>query len=86
MLAEPLVLSLGANGRLLLPSSLRHRLDLSEGDRLIVQVEGDGTYLKMAKLHDQIARAEGLYQAYAPDSGSIVDELIAERRQQAANE
>lgn len=46
----------------------------------------DDTHLKMPKLHDQIARAEGLYQTYAPDSGSIVDELIAERRQQAADE
>lgn len=86
MLVETLVISLGANGRLLLPSSLRHRLKLAEGDRLIVQIEEDGVHLKMAKLHDQIAQAEGLYQSYAPSSGSVVDELITERRQQAANE
>jgi AbrB family looped-hinge helix DNA binding protein len=86
MSAESLVLSLGANGRLLLPSILRQRLNLSEGDRLVVDVEEQGTCLKMAKLQDEITRAEGLYQSFAPSSGSIVEELIAERRQQAAQE
>lgn len=86
MLEQSLVLSLGANGRLLLPSILRQRLHLAEGDRLVVQFEERGAKLVMAKLQDDITRAEGLYQAFAPSSGSIVDELIAERRQQAATE
>lgn len=86
MLEQSLVLSLGANGRLLLPSILRQRLHLAEGDRLVVQLEEEGSKLVMAKFQNDITRAEGLYQAFAPSSGSIVDELIAERRQQVVVE
>jgi bifunctional DNA-binding transcriptional regulator/antitoxin component of YhaV-PrlF toxin-antitoxin module len=86
MSEQSIVVSLGVNGRLLLPSILRKSLNLSEGDRLLVQFEDRGSSLKMAKLQDDIVRAEGLYQSFAPPSGSIVEELIAERRQQAAQE
>jgi bifunctional DNA-binding transcriptional regulator/antitoxin component of YhaV-PrlF toxin-antitoxin module len=86
MSEQSLVLSIGVNGRLLLPSILRNSLNLSEGDRLLVKFEEEGSCLKMAKLQDDIDRAEGLYQSFAPPFGSIVEELIAERRQQAAKE
>ena len=85
MPAESVVLSLGANGRLLLPSILRQHLNLSEGDRLLIQIEENGDCVKMAKLSDEITAAERLYQSFATPE-SVVDELIAERREQAAKE
>ncbi|MDR9900954.1 hypothetical protein G7B40_041825 [Aetokthonos hydrillicola Thurmond2011] len=85
-MGNSVVVSLGANGRLLLPTSLRKRLSLTDGDRLLLEVSETGHDLRMVKLENCIASAEGLYKSYAPASGSVADELIAERRQEAAKE
>ena len=80
------VVSLGPDGRILIPSVLRQSCDLTEGDRLMITVDEATHKISLAKLDDHIAAAEGLFKDFAIDNNSIVDELITERRQEAAHE
>jgi len=71
-------------GRLVLPAEIRARLDIKEGDRLTLVVDPDGSiHLLTAKAF--IARLRGAFKHLAPGR-SLVDELIAERRREAAKE
>jgi AbrB family looped-hinge helix DNA binding protein len=76
--------SLGARGRLVLPAPVRERLNLHEGDRLVLAVEADGS-MRLTSLRHQVRRLQGAYQHLAPEV-SLVDQLITERRQEAARE
>lgn len=79
------VVSLSANGRILIPAFLRQSLNLSEGDRFVIHTDKHSN-ISLTQLHDQIEEAEGLFADFAPAHGSVADELIAERRQEAAQE
>lgn len=77
-------LAVGAKGRLILPVALQRRAQLEEGDQLVVTVKEDGS-LHIVRLRDQAKQCEGLFRHLAPNR-SLVDELIAERRQEAEND
>jgi len=74
----------GARGRLVLPSEVRKRLTLEEGDTLVLSLEEDGS-LRLRSLREQVRRGMGLFQGTAP-GGSVADELIRERREEALRE
>lgn len=74
---------LGKQGRLVIPASLRRSLSLSEGDRLIAREE-DGR-LVLEKPEAATKRLRALF-AHIPAERSLVDELIAERREAAKRE
>lgn len=76
--------TLGERGRVVLPAQVRQRLDLSEGDRLVLSVLPDGT-LQLVSLKAQVRKFKGIYKDSA-QGRSIVDELIAERREEARRE
>lgn len=78
------IVSLGPDGRLLIPSILRQSCDLAEGDLLMINIIENK--INLEKLDGHIAAAEGLFQDFAVDNKSVVDELIAERRQEALHE
>lgn len=77
-------LHLGARGRIVLPASVRKRLGLKGGDRLILTVESDST-LRLIGLRAQVEKHRGLLKHLAPGR-SLVDELIQERRADGARE
>lgn len=79
------VVSLSANGRVLIPSVIRQSLNLSEGDRFVIQAD-EHDDIRLFCLRDRIASAEGLFKDFAPKTGSVADELIAERRIEATQE
>ena len=81
---EKYSLALGERGRLVLPAPLRRRLDLHAGDRLIVTVDVAGE-IRVLPARDLARRLSGLYRDLAPGR-SLADELIAERRAEAAGE
>ena len=76
--------TLDKRGRLVLPARLRQRLDLHPGDRLIVTVDDEGGF-RAISARELARRLHGLYRDLAPGR-SLVDELIAERRQEARRE
>ena len=74
-------LAVGDRGRIVLPATLRKRLDLREGDRLILTVEEDGSF-KLTPAKRVVERLRGRFAGLAPKS--LTDELLAERRAEAA--
>lgn len=75
---------LDEQGRLDLPSQLRQRLGLQTGDRLIVTVDDEGGF-RVVPARVLSRRLFGLYRDRYPGR-SLVDELIAERREEARRE
>lgn len=76
-------LVLGQQGRLVIPATVRDALGLAPGDHLHLHL--DGSRLVLERPEDAAAELRGL-AAVAPGSRSLVDELLAERRQAARRE
>jgi AbrB family looped-hinge helix DNA binding protein len=75
---------IAAGGRIVIPARLRKELGLRTGDPVILDVE-DGA-LRVRSLDAAIARAQELVAQYVPADVSLADELIRERREEAARE
>ena len=71
-------------GRLVLPAEVREHLDIHDGDRLWLVVDPDGTI----RIQTRGVIVRNLHGAFAhlANGRSAVDELIAERRREAAME
>ena len=72
------------NGRVVIPASFRKRLGIRVGDDLVLRIEGDE--LRITTLKRNIERAQRLVRKHVKPGTSLVDELIAERREAARNE
>lgn len=73
------------SGRAVIPVALRTQLDIREGDQLIWRAEGD--QLVVTTRRAQLKKAQALFQRCVPaDAPSAADELMAERRAEAARE
>jgi len=77
-------LHVGNRGRVVLPAEVRHRLDLKDGDRLILTVEEDGS-LRLVSARTLAQQLQGMFADVAPGA-DLVDELLAERRAEARRE
>jgi len=76
-------LVLGRQGRLVIPAEVRTALGLAPGDRLHLHLTG--RRLVLERQQDAATELRGL-AASVPPSRSLVDELLAERREAAASE
>ncbi len=74
---------LGPQGRLVIPAHLRKALDLKPGDRLVVRQDGDSIVLERGE--NLVKHLQARY-ANVPSTVSLADELIAERRTEAAGD
>jgi AbrB family looped-hinge helix DNA binding protein len=72
------------NGRVVIPASFRKRLGMRAGDEVVLRVEKGELRITTLKRH--IARAQLLVRKHVKAGTSLVDELIAERREAARNE
>jgi AbrB family looped-hinge helix DNA binding protein len=75
---------LGERGRLVLPAPLRRQLGVEPGDRLIFTMDEEGV-LRVLTAREVARRGRGMFAHVAPER-SLVDELIAERREEARRE
>lgn len=73
-----------ASGRIVIPAESRLRKQVKEGDQLIVEEDDKG--VRIMTLDDAIREAQAYFQKVIPEGVSLVDELIEERRQEAARE
>lgn len=73
----------GPKGRVVVPAPIRRELGIEEGTELLARVEGDGIVLEPRSA--AVKRIQALF-AHIPRDVSLVDELIAERRQEARRE
>ena len=76
-------LILGKQGRLVIPADVRLALGLAPGDRLHLHVAGQRLVLE--RQQDAVAALRGM-ASKVPQTRSLVDELLAERRLAAASE
>lgn len=72
------------NGRVVIPASFRKRLGIRTGDEVVLRIEDDE--LRISTLKRNIERAQRLVRKHVKRRVSLVDELIAERREAARNE
>jgi AbrB family looped-hinge helix DNA binding protein len=81
---DSFIVTLGERGRLVIPAELRHQLGLEPGDRLILRLDPAGGIRVMTQ-REVAHRFAGILKDLAPGR-SLVDELIAERREEARHE
>ncbi len=73
-----------SQGRLLIPAALRGKIGLRPGGHVAMYADEDG--LHFVTTHLAIQRAQKELRQYVPEGVSIVDELLADRRDEAARE
>ena len=78
-LSASVEVSLGRQGRRVIPAPLRRALELEEGDRLVARQEAGRLVLEEP---DRIKTRLKARFAQVPVERALVDELISERREQ----
>ncbi|MCY3913239.1 MAG: AbrB/MazE/SpoVT family DNA-binding domain-containing protein [Chloroflexi bacterium] len=81
---EQVLATIGPGGRVVIPAAYRASLGVKEGDAVILRLDGEELHLvgydtETRRIREMIAR-------YVPEGVSLVDELIRERRREAAAE
>jgi AbrB family looped-hinge helix DNA binding protein len=71
-------------GRVVIPAELREKYHIEVGDSVVWRDEGDG--LRLFSRRNGIRRAQQVLAKYRRPGESVVDELIRERRDEAARE
>jgi AbrB family looped-hinge helix DNA binding protein len=82
--AQAQKVELGAGGRLVIPAPMRVALGMKEGDKVLVRLEGNE--LRIYTYQEAMRRAQEIVRSFVPAGVSLVDELIADRRAEAARE
>jgi AbrB family looped-hinge helix DNA binding protein len=78
-------MKMSEGGRVVVPAEVRRTLGVTEGETLIGEMRNGEFVLTTKRAKLEAARA--LFQKYFPPGGpSLADELIAERRAEAARE
>lgn len=70
-----------ANGRIVLPAPIRHRLGVNPGDQVVLRVERDG--VRVTTVGAAVKEAQAIVRRHAGRSGSLVDALLEWRRAEA---
>jgi antitoxin component of MazEF toxin-antitoxin module len=69
---------------MLLPDSLRQQLHVEEGGQVVIREVGGALVLE--SLGEAVIRAQAIVRQYAPTASAVAEELIADRRADAARE
>jgi AbrB family looped-hinge helix DNA binding protein len=77
-------LRINENGRVVIPAAFRKALGINPGDEVILRLEEDE--LRITTMKRRIERAQRHVRKYVKPGVSLVDELIAERREAAKRE
>ena len=77
-------LRVNENGRVVIPAALREALGIKVGDEVVLRVQ-DGE-LRITTQQSCIQRAQRRARQYVEPGTSLVDELLAERREAAKHE
>ena len=77
-------LRVNENGRVVIPAAFRKALGINAGDEVVLRMEDDE--LRITTLKRRLERAQRLVRKHVKPGTSLVDELIAERREVAKDE
>ena len=76
--------SVGPAGRVVIPAAFRAALGLEEGSELVLSLHGEE--LRMISPAAALRRAQAKVAALFPGKSSLADELIAQRKRDAAGD
>ncbi len=79
------VTKLTAGNRVVIPSAIRKSLGLRVGDAVTLVLQNNGE-VRLLTQTEAVKQAQALVRQHVPAERSLVDELIAERRIEAAGE
>jgi AbrB family looped-hinge helix DNA binding protein len=71
-------------GRLVIPANFRKALGIQNGDEIVLHLEDDS--IRLISQQEAIRKAQASVKKYTHSSGSLVENLIAERREESKNE
>ena len=77
-------LRVNENGRVVIPASFRKALGINIGDEVVLQIDDDE--LRITTVKRRVQRAQRLVRKHVKAGTSLVDELIAERREASKHE
>ena len=72
-------------GRIVIPVEIRKRLGLTVGQTFSLEI-GEDDSLRISTRDQALRRAQQLFRRHVPEGVSVVDEFIADRRKEAAND
>lgn len=72
------------NGRIVIPASFREAMGIDVGDEVVLRLQNDE--LRITTKQRRIQRAQERARRFLKPGTSLVDELIAERREAAKHE
>jgi AbrB family looped-hinge helix DNA binding protein len=72
-------------GRVVIPAEARKQLGLRIGEILRWEITGDDE-LRISSRKRDLRRAQELFRKYVPEGTPVVDEFLADRRKEAADE
>jgi AbrB family looped-hinge helix DNA binding protein len=75
---------IGKSGRIIVPAKLRKELDIRPGDEIVMRLE-EGQ-IRLIPLRQAVKQAQKIVREYVPQSTSLVDDLIRERRHESQDE
>jgi AbrB family looped-hinge helix DNA binding protein len=75
---------IGKSGRIIVPAKLRKELDIRPGDEIVMRLE-EGQ-IRLIPLRQAVKQAQKIVREYVPQSASLVDDLIRERRHESQDE
>lgn len=71
-------------GRIVIPAEMRKQLGIEIGEKVNVSIENNS--IRILTQQEAIRKAQELVRKFVPEGVSLVDELVADRRKEAANE
>ncbi|MBV9242364.1 MAG: AbrB/MazE/SpoVT family DNA-binding domain-containing protein [Acidobacteria bacterium] len=72
-------------GRVVIPAEARKRLGMHVGETLRWEITDDDE-LKISSRERDLRRAQELFRKYVPEGTPVVDDFLADRRKEAADE
>lgn len=73
---------IGSGGRLVIPATYRKALDLKTGDEVVLNLEE--REIRIISTRQAVNQAQRLVRRYVPKGRNLSEELIRERREEAA--
>jgi AbrB family looped-hinge helix DNA binding protein len=75
---------IGPGGRVVIPAEFRKALGLEIGDDMVMELANGE--LRLRSFDADLKRVQEIVRQYVPEGVSLADELIRERREEAARE
>lgn len=82
--SKPVRSRINENGRIVIPAAIREAVGLQRGQEVILWAEKGE--VRISSPLARMRQAQELVRKYVPKGVSLADELIAERREEAARE